>query len=77
MMGRDRVTANYDGYCDVAKELYEMTFAEVVREGIELDLDGIVQGNPLHSRVRGVMELALRWASERRDAARDDRIDAK
>jgi hypothetical protein len=60
----------------MAKKLHEMTFAEAVREGIELELDAVVQGRPLHLRVHDVMELALRWASDRRDAAKDDRIGA-
>ena len=60
----------------MAKKLHEMSFTEAVREGIELELDAIVQGRPLHLRVHDVMEFALRWASDRRDAAKDDQIGA-
>lgn len=65
------------GEQEMVKELHEMTFAEAVKEGIELELDAVVQGKPLHKRVHDVMELALRWSFERREAGKDARIGAK
>lgn len=61
----------------MAKELHEMSFADAVKEGIELELNAVVQGKPLHKRVYDIMELALRWAHERREADKDFRIDAR
>ncbi len=58
----------------MVKELHEMTFAEAVREGVELELDAVVQGKSLHKRVYSVMELALRWASERQSHGKDTLI---
>lgn len=47
------------------KELEEYTFDELVRMGIELELDSVVQGAPLKSRVYRLMELASRWQYQR------------
>ena len=61
----------------MAKELHEMTFEEAVKEGIELELDAVVQGKALRSRVYGVMELALRWQHARQTHNKDSRCGAK
>lgn len=49
------------------KALKDMTFDELVREGVELELDAIVKGSPLCGRVRAVIDLAVRWAVEKTD----------
>jgi len=52
----------------MVKPLSEMSYTDIVQEGVRLELNAVIQGRALQSRVRDVMELALRWASERRDA---------
>jgi hypothetical protein len=51
---------------DMSKALHEMTFADVVERGVELELDAVVQGMPLSKRVYAVVDLAVRWAAEQR-----------
>ena len=52
------------------KELADLTWDELVREGIQLELDAIVQGRDLRSRVFQIMDLAARWNQEKQDRAR-------
>ena len=47
------------------KELRDISFEELVMRGIELELDAIVRGESLKSRVYAVMNLASLWAAER------------
>jgi hypothetical protein len=47
------------------KPLHEKTFDEMVKEGVELELDAVVQGKPLKRRVWDVMNLAAQWGYER------------
>jgi len=54
---------------ETTKELHELTINELVKWGIELELDAIVRGESLKSRVYAVMSLAAQWESQRRDAA--------
>lgn len=48
-----------------AKQLHEKSFDELVKMGVEKELDAIVQGVSLHTRVYALMELAVRWRFEK------------
>ena len=50
----------------IGKPFTELTFDQLVRECVELDVDAIVAGKTLYKRVWQVAELASRWAYERR-----------
>jgi hypothetical protein len=52
----------------MAKELAELSFDELVKLGINKELDAIVTGESLHSRVYSLMELAARWRFEKTKA---------
>ena len=45
-------------------KLSEKTFHELVKMGVELELDHIVSGVTLKGRVHSLMELAVRWSQE-------------
>ena len=48
-------------------ELKDMSFDDLVREGVNLELDAVVQGESLRKRVWAVMDLAVRWAAGRKE----------
>ena len=52
----------------MSKELKDLTFDELVKWGVENELDNIVQGLSLKSRVYSVMMLATQWAHQRSEA---------
>lgn len=52
----------------VDKEIKDLTFDELVKVGIEKELDAIVRGDSLRDRVYSIMEIAVRWRSERTKA---------
>ena len=47
------------------KELADLTFDELVARGVEIEINNIVRGAKLSSRVFSVMELAVRWRYEK------------
>lgn len=47
------------------KDLKNYTMDEMVRKGIEKELDAIVKGVALKDRVYDLIELAARWGYER------------
>jgi len=51
----------------MTKNLEDMNFDELVRFGVQIELDDIVSGKPLSKRVYGLMELAARWSTEQKN----------
>ena len=51
----------------MSKELKDMTFDDLIRFGVEIDVDNIIQGKALKSRIYQVMELAARWSNEQNE----------
>jgi len=47
------------------KELGDLTWNELLQHGIHLELDDIVQGKPLKSRVWTLLDLGAQWQAER------------
>lgn len=47
------------------KELVDLTFDELVKRGIQFELDAIVSGKSLHQRVYSLMNLATQWRHEK------------
>jgi hypothetical protein len=48
-------------------ELKDKSFQDLVKDGIELELDSIVQGEPLRKRVYQLMNLAVIWSCEQKE----------
>jgi len=46
----------------LAKDLVDMSFAELVEHGIHITLDDIVEGTPLRRRIYNIMNIAARWS---------------
>lgn len=48
----------------MSKEFKDMTFEELVKFGVEIELDAIVKGESLRSRVWQIMACATQWHNE-------------
>lgn len=49
----------------MSKELAELSFEELVKMGVGKELDAIIKGESLHSRVHALVELGVRWRYEK------------
>ncbi len=49
----------------MSKEIKDMDFDDLVKLGIQYELDNIVSGRPLKSRVWDLMNLAAQWSHEK------------
>lgn len=47
------------------KELNEMSFEDLVRKGVEIEVDSFMAGEKIRDRVYRIMELAVRWRYEK------------
>lgn len=59
---------------NAGKDISEWTFDELVQRGVELELDSIVKGEPLASRVRRIMDLSVQWRHEKSVRAAGEKI---
>jgi hypothetical protein len=50
---------------NMSKEIKDMDFDDLVKLGIQYELDNIVSGRPLKSRVWDLMNLAAQWSHEK------------
>ena len=50
----------------MSKELKDMSFKELVAFAVEVEIDGIVEGSKLSTRVYQLMNLAVAWSNQQK-----------